>query len=125
LKPDSRERLQKQAVRSLKAKTTTTTMRLFVGNLSFQTTEDDLRDTFAQHGTITDVKIMTDRMTGRSRGFGFVTLSTREEGEAAIRSLDNQPLGGRPLRVNEATPREEGGGSRAPQGRRQYAGNRY
>ena len=64
-------------------------MRLFVGNLSFQTTEDDLRDAFGQHGSITDVKIMTDRMTGRSRGFGFVTFSTQSEGETAIRALDS------------------------------------
>ena len=85
-------------------------MRLFVGNLSFQTTEDDLRDAFGQHGSLTDVKIMTDRMTGRSRGFGFVTFSSQSEGETAIRALDGQALGGRPLRVNEATPREEGGG---------------
>ena len=98
-------------------------MRLFVGNLSFQTTEDDLRDAFGQHGTITDVKIMTDRMTGRSRGFGFVTLSSQAEGEAAIRALDGQALGGRPIRVNEATPREEGGGGRGP--RRQFSGSRW
>lgn len=101
-------------------------MRLFVGNLSFQTTENELQDAFSQHGTISDLKIMTDRMTGRSRGFAFVTMSTRDEAEAAIRGLDGQQLGGRPLRVNEATPREEGGGGRAPQGgRRQSAGNRW
>jgi RNA recognition motif-containing protein len=67
-------------------------MRLFVGNLSFQTTEDDLRDAFSQHGSITDLKIMTDRMTGRSRGFAFVTFSSQAEGETAIRALDGQPL---------------------------------
>jgi RNA recognition motif-containing protein len=102
-------------------------MRLFVGNLSFQTTETDLQDAFGQFGTISDLKIMTDRMTGRSRGFAFVTMGTREEAEAAIRGLDGQQLGGRPLRVNEATPREEGGGNRgggAPRGGgRQFAGN--
>jgi RNA recognition motif-containing protein len=108
-------------------------MRLFVGNLSFQTTEDDLRDAFGQHGSLTDVKIMTDRMTGRSRGFGFVTFSTQAEGETAIRALDGQALGGRPLRVNEATPREEGGGGGGRPGggggggggRRQFSGNRW
>ena len=105
-------------------------MRLFVGNLSFQTTEDDLRDAFSQHGSITDLKIMTDRMTGRSRGFAFVTFSSQAEGETAIRALDGQALGGRPLRVNEATPREEGGGGgggggggRGPQQRRQFSGS--
>ena len=95
-------------------------MRLFVGNLSFNTTENDLQDAFAQFGAITDVKIMTDRETGRSRGFGFITLSSQAEGEAAIRGLDGQALDGRPLRVNEATPREEGGGGggggRGPRG---------
>jgi cold-inducible RNA-binding protein len=85
-------------------------MRLFVGNLSFKTDDDSLRSSFSQFGSITDLKVMTDRMTGRSRGFAFVTFSTKEEGEAAIRGLDGQSLDGRPLRVNEATPREEGGG---------------
>lgn len=87
-------------------------MRLFVGNLSFNTTEDSLQDAFGQFGTLTDCKVMTDRMTGRSRGFAFVTMSSAEEGQAAIKGLDGQQLDGRPLRVNEATPREEGGGNR-------------
>jgi RNA recognition motif-containing protein len=105
-------------------------MRLFVGNLSFQTTEGDLQDAFAAHGTVADLKIMTDRMTGRSRGFAFVTMGSREEAEAAIRALDGQQVGGRPLRVNEATPREEGGGGggRGQGGggeRRSYSNNRY
>jgi RNA recognition motif-containing protein len=86
-------------------------MRLFVGNLSFQTTENDLQDAFAQFGQVTDLKIMTDRMTGRSRGFAFVTMGSKEEGEAAIKGMDGTDFGGRPLRVNEATPREEGAGS--------------
>lgn len=102
-------------------------MRLFVGNLSFNTTENDLQDAFSQFGTITDCKVMTDRMTGRSRGFAFVTLSSKEEAEAAIKGLDGQQLDGRPLRVNEATPREEGGGNRGggrggDRGGRSFAG---
>lgn len=84
-------------------------MRLFVGNLSFQTSEDNLRDAFGAFGSVTDLKIMTDRETGRSRGFAFITFSSKEEGEAAIRGLDGKSVDGRPLRVNEATPREEGG----------------
>ncbi len=109
-------------------------MRLFVGNLSFQTTEEGLQDAFGQFGTLTDCKVMTDRMTGRSRGFAFVTMSSAEEGQAAIKALDGQQLDGRPLRVNEATPREEGGGGGGGGGRggrgggRDFAGrggNRY
>ena len=80
-------------------------MRLFVGNLSFQTTEDDLRDTFAQHGTITDVKIMTDRMTGRSRGFGFVEMASSDEARKAIAAIDGRDHGGRQLTVNIAKSR--------------------
>jgi len=99
-------------------------MRLFVGNLSFQTTEEGLQDAFGQFGTLTDCKVMTDRMTGRSRGFAFVTMSSAEEGQAAIKGLDGQQLDGRPLRVNEATPREEGGGrgGRGGGGGRSFAG---
>jgi len=85
-------------------------MRLFVGNLSFKTTENELQDAFGRFGTVTDSKVMTDRMTGRSRGFAFVTMGSKEEGDAAIKGLDGQALDGRPLRVNEATPREEGAG---------------
>jgi RNA recognition motif-containing protein len=110
-------------------------MRLFVGNLSFQTTEENLQDAFGRFGSVTDCKVMSDRMTGRSRGFGFVTMGSADEGQAAIKGLDGQALDGRPLRVNEATPREEGGGGGGrPQrsgggGSRQYTGggggNRY
>lgn len=88
-------------------------MKLFVGNLSFQTTETTLQDTFEQFGSVTDCKIMMDRVTNRSRGFAFVTMGTAEEGEAAIRGLDGKSVDGRPLKVNEARPREEfGGGDR-------------
>jgi cold-inducible RNA-binding protein len=81
-----------------------------VGNLSFQTTEIDVMDAFAEYGTVTDCKIMMDRATNRSRGFAFVTMSSAAEGEAAIKGLDGKQMDGRPLRVNEARPREEGGG---------------
>lgn len=87
-------------------------MRLFVGNLSFQTTETTLEDAFGQFGTVTDCKVMMDRATNRSRGFAFVTMGSAEEGQAAIKGLDGKTLDGRPLKVNEARPREEfsGGG---------------
>ena len=102
--------------------------KLFVGNLSFNTTENDLQDTFAPHGTVTEASLMTDRETGRSRGFGFVTMSTAEEAAKAIEALHGKSVDGRALTVNVARPREErapGGG-----GQRQYGGggggrNRY
>jgi RNA recognition motif-containing protein len=95
--------------------------KLYVGNLSFDTTENDLRDTFAAHGTITDACLIMDRMTNRPRGFGFVTMSTDEEAQKAVESLNGTDLGGRALTVNIAKPREE----RAPGsggGRREYSG---
>ena len=85
-------------------------MRLFVGNLSFQTTEDNLRDAFGAFGSVTDLKIMTDRETGRSRGFGFVEMNTEEEANRAIEALNESDYNGRPLTVNIAKPREAGGG---------------
>ena len=85
-------------------------MKLFVGNLSFNTTELDLQDAFEKFGPVSECTIMQDRATGRSRGFAFVTMGSAEAGEAAIRGLDGQQLDGRALRVNEARPREEGGG---------------
>ena len=86
--------------------------KLFVGNLSFKTTENDLQDAFAAHGTVLETNLMMDRMTGRPRGFGFVTMSTPEEAEKAIQALHGAELDGRPLTVNVARPREE----RAPGG---------
>lgn len=91
--------------------------KLFVGNLSFNTTENDLQDAFAAHGTVIEANLMTDRMTGRPRGFGFVTMGSPEEAEKAIQALNGQPLDGRNLTVNVARPREErppggGGGGR-------------
>lgn len=84
-------------------------MRLYVGNLSFSTTENDLQDAFERFGQVTDVKIMMDHGTGRSRGFGFVTMGSATDGQAAITGLEGQDLDGRNLTVNEARPREEGG----------------
>jgi RNA recognition motif-containing protein len=92
-------------------------MRLFVGNLSFQTTEISLQDAFEAFGSVTDCKIMMDRATNRSRGFAFVTMGSAEEGEAAIKGLDGKPLDGRPIKVNEARPREEFGGGGGGGGR--------
>jgi RNA recognition motif-containing protein len=98
--------------------------KLFVGNLSFDTTENDLNDAFAAHGTVTETNMMMDRATGRPRGFGFVTMSTAEESEKAIQALNGAQLGGRALTVNVARPREDrppgGGGGRGP--RREYGG---
>jgi RNA recognition motif-containing protein len=91
-------------------------MKLFVGNLSHSVTENDLQDLFSQHGPVTEVNLMLDRMTGKPRGFAFVTMETKEGAEAAMRSLNGQDLQGRALKVNEARPREErppgGGGGR-------------
>jgi len=84
-------------------------MRLYVGNLSFNATENDLQDAFERFGAVTDVKIMQDHDTGRSRGFGFVTMGNAAEGEAAITGLHGNDLDGRHLTVNEARPREERG----------------
>jgi RNA recognition motif-containing protein len=85
-------------------------MRLYVGNLSFQTTSQDLQDYFAQAGTVESANVVEDRETGRSRGFGFVEMATKEEGEAAIQQFNGKELNGRALTVNEARPREDRGG---------------
>lgn len=101
--------------------------KLFVGNLSFNTTENDLQDAFAAHGTVLEANLMMDRMSGRARGFGFVTMSTPEEAQAAITALNGKNVGGRALTVNVARPREDrggggGGGRPAGGGRRDYSG---
>lgn len=82
-------------------------MKLYVGNLSFSTGESELRNLFTPHGTVTDVHLVTDRMSGQSRGFGFVTMGNRHEGQAAISALEGQPVDGRNLTVNEARPKTE------------------
>jgi RNA recognition motif-containing protein len=94
--------------------------KLFVGNLSFNTTENELQDAFAAHGTVLEANLMMDRATGRPRGFAFVTMSTPEEAQKAIEALNGKELGGRTLTVNVARPREErpGGGDRGGGGRR-------
>ena len=105
--------------------------KLFVGNLSFDTTENDLQDAFAAHGTVIETNLMMDRTTGRPRGFGFITMNSPEEAQKAIAALNGSQLGGRALTVNIAKPREErpaGGGGGG--GRREYGGsgggrNRY
>jgi cold-inducible RNA-binding protein len=84
-------------------------MKLYVGNLSFQTSSDDLQQLFAQAGTVESVSIIEDRDTGRSRGFGFVEMSSKEEGNAAIEQFNGKEINGRSLNVNEAKPREERG----------------
>jgi cold-inducible RNA-binding protein len=102
--------------------------KLFVGNLSFNTTENDLQDAFAAHGTVTEANLMMDRATGRPRGFGFVTMSSPEEAQNAINALNGANLDGRNLTVNEARPREErsGGGFRGGRDRANgAAGRRY
>lgn len=84
--------------------------RLFVGNLAFQTTEEDLRSAFAAHGSVVDAKVITDRETGRSRGFAFLTMGTDEEARKAIEAMNGAMVDGRALRVNEAEERRPGGG---------------
>ena len=113
--------------------------KLFVGNLSFNTTENDLQDAFAAHGTVTAVDLIMDKMSGRSRGFAFVTMDSKEAADVAVKAMNGAQVDGRALTVNEARPREErprggggggggyggggggGGGSRGP--RREH--NRY
>jgi RNA recognition motif-containing protein len=95
--------------------------KLFVGNLSFNTTENDLQDAFAAHGTVVEATLMMDRMSGRSRGFAFVTMGSPEEAQKAIEAMNGSQMDGRALTVNIARPREErppGGGG----GRREYRG---
>ncbi|MDT5263106.1 MAG: hypothetical protein QOC61_2110 [Acidobacteriota bacterium] len=99
-------------------------MKLYVGNLSFQTSSEDLRDLFAQAGTVESASVVEDRDTGRSRGFGFVEMATKEEGEAAIAQFNGKDLQGRNLNVNEARPREDRGGGGGNRGGFGGGGNR-
>ena len=82
-------------------------MRIYVGNLSWQTDENELRETFAHHGEVVSAQIITDRESGRSRGFGFVEMENDEEAKAAIDAVNGNEVGGRQLKVNEAKPRSE------------------
>lgn len=93
-------------------------MKIYVGNLSYKTTENDLRSVFEAYGTVDSVNVIVDRETGRSKGFGFVEMPNREEAEKVIQELDGQPLNERTVTVNEARPRPEGG--RPNRGGRRY-----
>ena len=106
--------------------------KLFVGNLSFNLTENDLQDAFAEFGTVTEVNVMMDRATNRPRGFAFVTMSSKEEADKAVQGMNGKQLDGRALTVNEARPREDrppggghggggGGGGRDRGPRRPYS----
>jgi len=95
--------------------------KLYVGNLAFQTTSQELQELFAQAGTVESASVVEDRMTGRSRGFAFVEMSSPEEANAAIEQLNGKEVGGRALKVNEAKPRENRGGGG---GRGGFGGNR-
>src|SRR5919197_460287 len=103
--------------------------KLYVGNLAFQTTSEELQELFAQAGTVESASVVEDRMTGRSRGFAFVEMSTSEEANSAIEQFNGKEVGGRALKVNEAKPRENrgGGGGRGfggGGGRGGFGGNR-
>jgi cold-inducible RNA-binding protein len=98
-------------------------MKLYVGNLSFQTSSDDLNQLFAQAGTVESAAVVEDRETGRSRGFGFVEMSTKEEAAKAIEQFNGKEVNGRNLNVNEAKPREDRGGRGGGGGGRGFGGN--
>jgi RNA recognition motif-containing protein len=100
-------------------------MKLYVGNLSFNTSNNDLSDMFAEFGAVQSSNVIEDRETGRSRGFGFVEMSSQAEGEAAISALNGKEIDGRELKVNEAKPREDRGGSRGGRSGGGYGGGGY
>ncbi len=97
-------------------------MNIYVGNLPYTITEDELRSAFEHHGTVLSAKIVMDRETGRSKGFGFVEMPEQDEAEAAVKALDGAPLNGRPARVNPAKPRTPGPGGGGPGGQRRPGG---
>src|SRR5690349_4752941 len=97
--------------------------KLYVGNLAFQTTSQELQQLFGQAGTVQSASIVEDRDTGRSRGFAFVEMSSEEEATAAIEQFNGKEIGGRALKVNEAKPRENRGGGRGFSDNRGYRGN--
>jgi RNA recognition motif-containing protein len=96
--------------------------RLYVGNLSFNTTEGDLQRHFEQAGTVVDCTLIVDKFTSRSKGFGFVEMGSQEDADNAINMFNGQDMDGRPLTVNEARPREDRGGGGGGGGRRDYGG---
>jgi RNA recognition motif-containing protein len=96
--------------------------KIYVGNLPFSASEDELRELFEEHGPVESIAIITDRETGRPRGFGFVQMETSEGATSAIRALDGKPFGGRPLRVSEAQERERGGDRGGDRGPRRDSG---
>jgi len=98
-------------------------MKLYVGNLSFESTENDLQDLFQQHGQVNEVRLMTDRMTGKSRGFAFVTVDDVAQANTAMSALNGREFNGRTLTVNEARPRDERPGAHG--GKRSFAGKRW
>ena len=89
-------------------------MNIYVGNLPYSISDDDLRAAFAAFGEVSSATVIMDKMTGRSKGFGFVEMPGQDEAEAAIKALDGKDLGGRNIRVNEARPREDRSGQRRP-----------
>ncbi len=97
--------------------------KLYVGNLSFDTTDSDLQNLFGPHGTVQSAQVIMDRDAGRSKGFGFVEMDSDQQAQAAIQALNGQEVNGRALTVNEARPREQRGGSRATSG--SSGGRRY
>ena len=99
-------------------------MKLYVGNLAFQTSSDDLQQLFSQAGTVESASVVEDRETGRSRGFGFVEMATAEDGQKAIEQFNGKEFNGRNLNVNEARPREDRGGRGGGGGRGGYGGGR-
>jgi cold-inducible RNA-binding protein len=107
-----------------KEQLTVMSMKLYVGNLSFQTSSEDLQQLFAQAGTVESATVVEDRDTGRSRGFGFVEMASKEEGEKAIQQFNGSDLNGRNLTVNEARPREDRGNRGGGGGRGGFGGNR-
>lgn len=99
-------------------------MKLYVGNLAFKTSGEDLRELFSQVGTVESASVVEDRETGRSRGFGFVEMASSEEGRKAIEQFNGKEINGRNLTVNEARPREDRGGRGGGGGRGGFGGNR-
>ena len=100
-------------------------MKIFVGNLSFQSTEDSVRSVFSAHGTVDEVAVITDRETGRPRGFAFVTMPNDDEAQAAIDAINGQSIDGRAVNVNQARERTGGGGGGGRGGRGGGGGGRW